>query len=222
MTKEQVTSLAAAVMSASASAVTFYITPLVERSDADSWLKILGLLAGTIGFYGIFRIVHYILNYYRHRRILGKWFYYTQPYELDFKDKRRFAKMRIFLDRNDELAYKVEVFGSWEKLLENDLAGVQGTACSDAIRYDPEKSKLSILYHVQYHHRDGEANPDRYGRLFLTLSSENVLTGHWVSDVDKTYLSSGTMFAARPRDFRQHMLRGDQGATMGLTESSEL
>lgn len=198
MTREQMFSLAAATMSAAASAITFYLAPILEQSTE---LKLLALVAGLPGFYLIFRVALWLIGRYQYRHILGTWYYSTKPYEVSsFKDGN-FGKMRVTLDSANDLSYAVQLFECFDDLMANKGTQLRGVAHSDAVRYDHQRREIKILYHVKYHADTGQ-NPSRYGRLFLDLTEDGTLRGHWVSDIDKSTISSGAMIATRPKKFR--------------------
>lgn len=197
MTREQMFSMAAATMSAAVSAVTIYIAPILEQSPE---LKIVALAGGLVGFYVVFRAALWVIGHYQYRRVLGTWYYSTTPYEASSFQDGNFGKMRVSLDSANDLVYSVQLFESFDDLMSDSTHRLRGIARSDAVRYDLERGEIKILYHVEYN-TDGGQNPARYGRLFLSLTEDKTLLGHWVSDIEKTVISSGVMFAARPKKF---------------------
>ena len=209
MTREQVTSLAAACMAAIAAIASFYLAPIIERSEAQSVIKLVAVLFGTVGFYVVFSITTRLLSMYRYRHVLGSWYYVTTSFEdVEFKDAN-FAKMKFVLSGGGELDYTVDLYASKEELYAGDGAEIRGRAYSDAIRYDASKNTLNILYHVRYS-ESASQNPDRYGRLFLNRTDAGTLEGMWVSDLHRKEISSGKMYAARPKTFRKRFK--DEGA----------
>lgn len=191
-------------MSAFASIATFYVSPLIEKASDHSALKLIAVLVGIPGFYLVFRSVHGLLSQFRYREILGVWHYVTSSFEdLGFKDGN-FARMRIYLNDDEELDYLVDLYENQEGLFSPGTSALRGTASSDSIRYSGAQKKLSILYHVQYA-ASASKNPDRYGRLFLSLTEKKTLEGVWVSDLHRREISSGTMYAARPKAFKRYM-----------------
>lgn len=203
MTREQMFSAAAATMSAAVSVATIYVAPILESSPE---LKILALVGSLPGFYLVFQAALWVIGHYQYRSVLGTWYYSTTPYQASSFQDGNFGKMRVSLDSANDLAYSVQLFESFDDLMSDRKARLRGIARSDAVRYDVERGDLKILYHVEYN-TDGGKNPARFGRLFLSLTEDKTLLGHWVSDIDKTVISSGVMFAARPQKFADELTR---------------
>ena len=191
-------------MSVAASALSLFVAPMLESTDLK--MKALAFLAASAGFFVVFLVTTRILALYRYRKLRGKWYYVTHPYEdAQYKDGN-FAIMEFSVNRNFDIEYKVYLYYSVDSLKNQRSAKVKGKASSKALHYNLDKGEVHILFEVKYMTGD-PTNINREGRLSLQLFSDGSLAGDWTSEVHiqedgktKRTSSSGKMRAFRTVD----------------------
>lgn len=206
MTRNQVTSAAAAIMSSTAAVASFFVAPALESAGLSIQLAV--AVIATAGFYAVFSIASRVLSVWRARRVLGRWFYVTKAYETSsFKDGN-FAIMNFILNDDNDVEYQVELYKSFEDLNSKGRVQSRGAAISKACNYDAKTGAVDIVFSVRYTSDDASSGV-RDGRLNLRFVKGGHMEGDWTSEVVKHLdggrrsreLSSGTMFAARPKKF---------------------
>ncbi|MDO1558939.1 hypothetical protein Q0812_05805 [Brevundimonas sp. 2R-24] len=209
---------AVAVVAFAGSAAATYLQPLEDTADGVA-PQLLALIVGAVGLGGLFLAAEWLLNLVRHRRILGRWLYVTYPDRPPRPgavppDGFGFGLMTIGFGSAGEVDYRVDLYRTSEDLLaaaDGSGAGeaALGSACSEAARYLETQDALRLIYFATFVSRDAA---DRQGKLELAVDGGGKLTGRWVSDVNKSVLSSGVMIAARRRDFAATLAQAKSAA----------
>ncbi len=192
--RSQIQALSATVLAAAASLLAVYVEPYIQ--SASSAEKALYALFSIPALYGCFLLSESALRRFYYRRVLGAWYYVTIS-NSQFKDEN-FARMRFHFNKDGMLCYEVTLYPDADAMVA--AVNSRGRAYSTALNYDPDKKAVHVLYNVKLN----SGSFRRYGRLRLELQELDTLQGDWSSVVDKgtgPEVSSGVMFAARPKEF---------------------
>lgn len=198
--------------------------PIFEQSTE---IKVLYLVLSVIGYGFYYNLAIYLGSLWRFRDWRGDWFYLSKPDPSAQVRDGGFAWMRFNISEGD-LVYQVTRYETLEDLeaayLERDRLGnvvrniirpfdpskksrrrlshkyKDVSAYSETIKFDDEKNKVIVFYHVTFTDR---TLPDRQGRLELELEgSRNARVARGVfSSVEANAAnltpSHGYMFAHR-------------------------
>lgn len=213
MNKAAVHQFGAWFMASVASIVVIFVGPQLAAESLTQ--QVISTVLGIPGFYVLYYVSSRVANWYRLRKFLGEWVYVTASYKDIPLQTGNYAKMTYQIDENGDLAYRVDLYRSyeaavcatrvgWKQQRDDDRATEAsfGYAISEAISHDPKSESVAVLFDVKFHDTGKEAT-DRKGRLHLSRAPDGSLTGTWVSDVNKTEISSGRMLALRPEDAKK-------------------
>ena len=194
-------------MSLVAAISSIFVAPQLEV--ANLVLRVIAAIVATFGFYAVFATASKLLVIWRHRKVLGNWYYATNSFEaVDFKDAN-FAKMRFFLNDDNDLDYRVTTYRSLKALLDTGTEASTGTAESRALRHDTKRDLVDVVYSFRFS-SEKSGTGSRDGRLSLRFLGKDHMEGDWTSEAsqhkieDSTterVLSSGMMLAGRPKNF---------------------
>lgn len=206
MTRDRIAATAATLMSAVAAAISLFAVPMLQ--DAHLATKALAAAAGTLSLYGIFILVTHVLAHRRYKSLLGRWYYITYPHGDSPHKDGNVAAMTFRLNRDYDIEYSVDIYGSLDELRNPAGATLKGHAKSHALSYDVDSGEVHIVFYVSYILGDAD-NISRRGRLSLRLTKGGVIAGEWTSEVKKfekagaqpvRVVSSGAMNAFRSVD----------------------
>lgn len=206
MTRRQSYGLAASLLSVLASVTSLIISPEIKGAP-QSW-QLIALAVASISFYVIFSSFFYMMERLRHRKLLGRWYYSTKPYDNSSYKDGNFAVMRFFLNEDLDVEYSVELYPTINGLKNFGSEPSRGGAVSKALHHNVKSGHIDLVFSVRYATDDAAGSRD--GRLSLQFKEGGILQGDWTSEVSvyddgdvktKRELSSGTMFAARPDRF---------------------
>lgn len=201
MTKEDVTSIAAAVMSVSASVLLIFTPDLA--ADSHWAARIVVTLLGAVSLYAIFAAVRWCLFRWHYRHLLGRWLYVTSASDgITFRDEN-FASMTFSVGFDGDLSYKVLLYPTIRGVLVPNSEKIRGRASSLALSYDVGKECVELVFLVEFSQQRPE-DQTRKGRLSLHFVGPTLLDGSYISEVwvsdggsQKRTISSGRMVAAR-------------------------
>jgi len=191
ISRAQIQRISVTILVSGSSLVGILIEPFIKELPLERKLIFVVILSPI--YYFIVYVSSRLLRYIYYYRIVGEWYYVTisnSGYQ-----NENYARMFFFFDRDGLLRYEVILYPNLISL-QND-ENINGKAMSEALDYDRERNELHILYNVSLI----EDNLIRRGRLFLTVSRSNTLTGEWSSVLSGDTVSRGRMFAARKREF---------------------